>query len=102
MVSLKFCHICLGNAKCGKSSLIKRYVSQLFNENYKTTIGADYERKDLQVQIHSTSLSTQKSNINTNENHQTNTKSKINIKDDIKKNETLIINNDTTVTKNIR
>ena len=39
----------VGNAKCGKSSIIARYVTDTFQENYKTTIGADFVRKDLKV-----------------------------------------------------
>ena len=41
----------VGNAKCGKSSVIARYVTDTFQENYKTTIGADFVRKDLNVKI---------------------------------------------------
>lgn len=37
----------LGNAKCGKSSLINRYCNGTFNEKYKTTVGADFIRKDI-------------------------------------------------------
>jgi hypothetical protein len=37
----------LGNAKCGKSSLINRYCHDTFSEKYKTTIGADFIRKDI-------------------------------------------------------
>lgn len=37
----------LGNAKCGKSSLISRYCHNTFSEKYKTTIGADFVRKDI-------------------------------------------------------
>ena len=39
----------IGNPKCGKSSLIKRYVQNSFDNSYKTTIGADYQRKDICV-----------------------------------------------------
>jgi len=35
----------VGNCKCGKSSIIQRYVNQEFNDVYKTTIGADYVQK---------------------------------------------------------
>ena len=37
----------LGNAKCGKSSLINRYCHGTFCEKYKTTVGADFIRKDI-------------------------------------------------------
>jgi ribosome biogenesis GTPase A len=36
----------VGNAKCGKSSIINRYTSNSFESKYKTTIGADFIRKD--------------------------------------------------------
>jgi len=39
----------VGNPKCGKSSLIKRYVSKGFEHEYISTIGADYQRKDMGV-----------------------------------------------------
>jgi len=35
----------VGNAKCGKSSVIQRYTNNEFADSYKTTIGADYFRK---------------------------------------------------------
>ena len=41
----------VGNAKCGKSSIIARYAMNSFHENYKTTIGADFVRKDLSLQM---------------------------------------------------
>ena len=41
----------VGNAKCGKSSIIARFVSDSFQENYKTTIGADFVRKDLKMKL---------------------------------------------------
>ena len=40
----------VGNAKCGKSSIIDRYTTQTFDKEYKTTIGADFVRKDVYVQ----------------------------------------------------
>lgn len=42
----------VGNAKCGKSSIIARYAMNSFQESYKTTIGADFVRKDLTLQMH--------------------------------------------------
>lgn len=45
----------IGNPKCGKSSIIKRYVNHLFSDQYNTTIGADYQRKDLRVQVKASS-----------------------------------------------
>lgn len=41
----------VGNAKCGKSSIISRYTSGFFNTNYKSTIGADFVRKDVLVDM---------------------------------------------------
>ena len=41
----------VGNAKCGKSSIIARYAMNSFHENYRTTIGADFVRKDLSLQL---------------------------------------------------
>ena len=41
----------VGNAKCGKSSVISRYTSGCFNSNYRTTIGADFVRKDVLVDM---------------------------------------------------
>ena len=41
----------VGNAKCGKSSVIARYASDSFQENYKTTIGADFVRKDVGIKL---------------------------------------------------
>lgn len=35
----------VGNAKCGKTSIIQRYARNAFDDNYTTTIGADYTRK---------------------------------------------------------
>lgn len=39
----------LGNPKCGKSSIIARYVHHSFESSYKSTIGADFIRKDLLI-----------------------------------------------------
>ena len=39
----------IGNSKCGKSSIIARYARDTFDPDYKTTIGADYVRKDVRV-----------------------------------------------------
>jgi small GTP-binding protein len=39
----------VGNAKCGKSSIIDRYTTHTFDSEYKTTIGADFVRKDVLV-----------------------------------------------------
>lgn len=38
----------VGNAKCGKSSIIQRYANNEFAPGYKTTIGADYFKKVVQ------------------------------------------------------
>lgn len=42
----------VGNAKCGKSSIISKYTSKntSFDNKYKTTIGADFVRKDIYVE----------------------------------------------------
>jgi len=34
-----------GNASCGKTSLIRRYADNKFDENYKPSIGADFTLK---------------------------------------------------------
>lgn len=37
----------VGNAKCGKSSIISRFVSNRFSPDYISTVGADYAMKDV-------------------------------------------------------
>ncbi|KAG5193178.1 hypothetical protein JKP88DRAFT_260949 [Tribonema minus] len=37
----------VGNAKCGKTSIIQRYVHGRFTSEYTTTVGADYLKKDV-------------------------------------------------------
>ena len=37
----------VGNAKCGKSSIISRFVNDRFSSDYNSTIGADYAMKDV-------------------------------------------------------
>jgi|MDSY01.1.fsa_nt_gb small GTP-binding protein len=39
----------VGNAKCGKTSLIRRFSKDSFDSNYDTTVGVDFVRKDLEV-----------------------------------------------------
>eukprot|EP01100_Stratorugosa_tubuloviscum_P004229 TRINITY_DN2050_c0_g1_i1.p1 TRINITY_DN2050_c0_g1~~TRINITY_DN2050_c0_g1_i1.p1 ORF type:complete len:208 (+),score=65.86 TRINITY_DN2050_c0_g1_i1:57-680(+) len=39
----------LGNASVGKTSIIKRYVRQSFDTNYKATIGVDFLVKEIQI-----------------------------------------------------
>jgi small GTP-binding protein len=39
----------VGNPKCGKTSLIRRFVNNRFLPEYTSTIGADYCKKDLMV-----------------------------------------------------
>ena len=39
----------IGNPKCGKSSIISQFANSSFNKNYKTTIGADFTRKDILI-----------------------------------------------------
>ena len=41
----KFKVLVVGNAKCGKTSVIQRFASGSFSDNYKTTIGADFTKK---------------------------------------------------------
>lgn len=43
----------VGNVKCGKTSLIRRYVANTFEMIYKTTVGADFVRKDIVVETSS-------------------------------------------------
>ena len=37
----------VGNAKCGKTSLVRRFTKNEFSDTYATTIGADFVRKKL-------------------------------------------------------
>ncbi|CAM9118370.1 unnamed protein product, partial [Hapterophycus canaliculatus] len=39
----------VGNAKCGKSSIISRFVSNRFSSDYNSTVGADYAMKDVSI-----------------------------------------------------
>lgn len=41
----KFKVLVVGNAKCGKTSVIQRFTSGSFSDSYKTTIGADFTKK---------------------------------------------------------
>ena len=41
----------VGNAKCGKSSIIGRYISKTFESKYKSTVGADFARKDIVLEL---------------------------------------------------
>jgi Ras-related protein Rab-7A len=41
--------IILGNSGVGKTSLMERYVAAKFSAQYKTTIGADFSTKDVQI-----------------------------------------------------
>ena len=41
--------IILGNSGVGKTSLMRRYVDQVFSSQFKTTIGADFSTKDVPV-----------------------------------------------------
>lgn len=42
--------IVVGNAKCGKSSIISRFVNDSFSHEYVSTVGADYAMKDVELE----------------------------------------------------
>lgn len=39
----------VGYARCGKTSVINRFSNQIFDAGYKSTIGVDFVRKDVEV-----------------------------------------------------
>jgi len=41
----------VGNPKCGKSSIINRYVNKSFDPKYKSTVGTDFMRKKVVVKL---------------------------------------------------
>ena len=41
----------VGNPKCGKSSVINRYVNKTFDPKYKSTVGTDFMRKKVLVKL---------------------------------------------------
>ena len=41
--------ICLGNVSTGKTSIIKRYVTNEFSSQYRTTIGVDFMLKHMRI-----------------------------------------------------
>eukprot|EP01038_Epipyxis_sp_PR26KG_P006775 gene6775-9279_t len=41
----------VGNAKCGKTSIIGQYTNKIFENSYKSTVGADFARKDIKLQL---------------------------------------------------
>jgi small GTP-binding protein len=41
----KFKILVVGNANCGKTSIVERFVLNTFSEEYKTTVGADFHKK---------------------------------------------------------
>jgi len=43
----KYKILVVGNSKCGKTSIINRYVRDYFTDDYKYTIGCDYSQKDI-------------------------------------------------------
>lgn len=47
-ITKKICF--LGDPAVGKTSLIRRYVSNVFDDKYLTTIGANIVKKDMEVQ----------------------------------------------------
>lgn len=44
----------VGNAKCGKSSIIGQYISKSFDSKYKSTVGAEFARKDILLELPNT------------------------------------------------
>lgn len=42
---LSFKILIIGNSKCGKTSIIRRYANDSFTEDYNITLGADYTKK---------------------------------------------------------
>eukprot|EP01035_Chromulina_nebulosa_P036346 gene36346-48956_t len=44
----------VGNAKCGKSSIIGQYISKSFDGKYKSTVGAEFARKDILLELPNT------------------------------------------------
>ena len=48
-MSLSFKIILLGNSSVGKTSIVNRFIGDRFDENYKATIGPDYQFKLLQM-----------------------------------------------------
>ena len=43
----KFKILIVGNANCGKTSIVERFVSNDFSELYQSTVGADFRKKNL-------------------------------------------------------
>ena len=43
----KFKILIVGNANCGKTSIVERFVSNNFSELYQSTVGADFRKKNL-------------------------------------------------------
>ena len=41
----KFKVLVVGNAKCGKTSIVQQFTENTFRDDYKTTIGADFTKK---------------------------------------------------------
>uniref|UniRef100_A0A7S0CXN5 Ras-related protein Rab n=1 Tax=Amorphochlora amoebiformis TaxID=1561963 RepID=A0A7S0CXN5_9EUKA len=41
--------IVVGNSKCGKTSIINRYVKNVFSNEYNYTIGCEYSKKEVEV-----------------------------------------------------
>jgi small GTP-binding protein len=39
----------VGNARCGKTSTIRRYIAKSFSEEYVSTIGADFVEKNIDI-----------------------------------------------------
>ena len=43
--------VVVGNAKCGKTSIIRRYSEDAFGSEYKCTIGVDYSKRDIPLPL---------------------------------------------------
>ena len=45
-----FKYIIIGSANVGKSQIVKRFITNVFNEKYGPTIGAEFGAKDIQIE----------------------------------------------------
>ena len=44
--------VVVGNAACGKTCILQRYVHNMYNDKYKTTIGVDFLTKEVTLPSH--------------------------------------------------